>query len=84
MHRTLPRKLMYRPRAGIPRAKWLKKFKQKEDLKAATRFIEKNIKKCYKTAVGRYFLKDYPITLTQVYQNWYSMRLCNNWKDFNI
>ena len=24
------------------------------------------------------------MTLTQVYQNWYSTRLYNNWEDFNI
>ena len=51
MHRTLLRKLMYRPRAGISKAKWLKKFKQEEDFKAATRFVKKNIGKCHKTVV---------------------------------
>ena len=55
---------MYRPRVGTPRAKQLEEFKQEEDLKAVTRFTEKNIGKCYETAVGKYFLKDYPITLT--------------------
>ena len=43
---------MYRPRAGTPRAKWLEELEQEEDLKAATRFAEKNIRKCYKTAAG--------------------------------
>ena len=42
---------MYRPRAGTPRAKQLEKFKQEEDLRAATRFTEKNIRKYHKTAV---------------------------------
>ena len=51
MHQTLLRKLIYRPRAGTPRAKWLKKFKQEEDLKVATKFIKRNIGKCHKTAV---------------------------------
>ena len=51
MHRTLLRKLRYRPRAGIPRAKWLEEFKQEEDLEAAIRFVERNIGKCYKTVV---------------------------------
>ena len=51
MHQTLLRKLMYRPRVGIPRAKWLEKFKQEEDLKTATKFTEKNIRKCHKTVV---------------------------------
>ena len=52
MHRTLLRKLIYRPRIGILKAKWLKEFKQEEDLGAATKFVERNIGKCYKTAVG--------------------------------
>ena len=43
---------MYRPRAGIPKAKQLEEFKQEEDFRAATRFTEKNIGKCHKTAVG--------------------------------
>ena len=42
---------MYRPRAGILKAKWLEEFEQEEDLKAATKFMERNIKKYYKTAV---------------------------------
>ena len=42
---------MYRFRTGIPRAKWLKEFKQEEDLKTATRFTERNIEKCYKIVV---------------------------------
>ena len=51
MHQTSLRKLIYRPRAGTPRAKWLEKFKQEEDLKAPTQFTERNIKKCHKTVV---------------------------------
>ena len=39
---------MYKPKAGILRAKQLKKLKLKKKLKAVTRFIEKNIEKCYK------------------------------------
>ena len=39
---------MHRPRVGILRAKQLKKLKLKEEFKAVTRFIKKNIKKCYK------------------------------------
>ena len=34
---------MYRPRAGIPKAKWLKELKLKKELKAVTKFIKKNI-----------------------------------------
>ena len=52
MYQTLLKKLMYRPRAGTPRAKQLEKFKQEEDLKTATRFIKRNIGKYHKTAVG--------------------------------
>ena len=52
MHQTLPRKLMYKLKTGTPRAKQLEEFKQEENLKAATRFAEKNIRKCRKTAVG--------------------------------
>ena len=51
MHQTLPKKLIYRPRVGTPRAKWLEEFKQEKDFKAATRFMEKNIRKCHKTVV---------------------------------
>ena len=64
MHQTSPQKLIYRPRAGIPKAKWLEKLKQEEDYKATTKFIKKNIGKCYKTAIEQYFLKNYPINLT--------------------
>ena len=39
---------MYRPKVGILRAKWLKKFKLKEKFKIVTRFVKKNIKKYYK------------------------------------
>ena len=42
---------MYRPRAGTPRAKQLEEFKQEEDFKAVTKFMEKNIGKCHKTAI---------------------------------
>ena len=52
MHQTLLKKLIYRPRTGTPKAKQLKEFKQEEDLKAATKFTERNIGKCHKTAVG--------------------------------
>ena len=36
MHRTLIKKLIYRPKTGTLRAKWLKELKQKEDLKATS------------------------------------------------
>ena len=52
MHQTLLRKLIYRPRAGTPRAKQLEELKQEENLKTATKFAERNIGKYYKMAVG--------------------------------
>ena len=42
---------MYRPRVGILRAKQLKELKLKKKLKAVTKFVEKNIGKCYKIIV---------------------------------
>ena len=42
---------MYRLRAGMPKVKQLKEFKQEEDLKATIKFTEKNIGKCHKTVV---------------------------------
>ena len=51
MHQTLLKKLIYRPRAGTPRAKQLEEFKQEEDFKTATKFTERNIGKYHKTAV---------------------------------
>ena len=41
---------MHRPKVGILKAKQLKEFKLKEELKAVTKFAEKNIGKCYKIA----------------------------------
>ena len=55
---------MYRPRVGTPRTKQLEKLKLKKELKAVTKFIERNIGKCYKIVVGQYFLKDHPISIT--------------------
>ena len=52
MHRTLLKKLIYRPRAGIPKVKWLKEFKQEEDFKTVTKFPERNIKKYHKIVVA--------------------------------
>jgi hypothetical protein len=33
MHRTLPRKLMYRFKTNTPKAKWLKELKLEKELK---------------------------------------------------
>ena len=43
---------MYRPKAGILKAKQLEELKLKEELRAVTRFVKKNIGKCYKIVVG--------------------------------
>ena len=43
---------MYRPRAGILRAKQLKELKLKEKFKVITKFAKKNIGKCYKIIAG--------------------------------
>jgi hypothetical protein len=40
------KKLIYRPKTGILRAKWLEKLKLEEELKVTTRFTERNIGKC--------------------------------------
>jgi hypothetical protein len=45
-HKTTLRKLIYRPRAGTPRAKWLEELKLEKELKVITRFTERNIGKC--------------------------------------
>ena len=63
-YRTSPKKSMYRPKAGTLRAKQLKELKLKEELKAVTKFAERNIGKCYKIVARRYFLKDYLISIT--------------------
>ena len=51
MYQTLLRKLIYRPRAGISKAKQLEELKQEKDFKTATKFTEKNIGKCHKMVV---------------------------------
>ena len=43
---------MYRPKASILKTKQLKEFKLKKKLKAVTKFIKKNIGKCYKIVAG--------------------------------
>jgi hypothetical protein len=47
MHRTLLRKLIYKPKAGILRAKWLEELELKEELRVTIRFAERDIGKCY-------------------------------------
>ena len=40
------KKLIYRPKIGTLRAKWLEKLELKEELKVTTRFAKRNIEKC--------------------------------------
>jgi hypothetical protein len=40
------RKLIYRPKTDILRAKWLKELKLKKKLKVTIRFAKRNIEKC--------------------------------------
>jgi hypothetical protein len=47
MHRTLLKKLIYRPRTGILRAKWLKELKLEKELRVTIRFAKRDIGKCY-------------------------------------
>ena len=51
-YRTLPKKLMYRPKASTPKAKQLEELKLEKELKVVTRFVERNIGKCYKIVAG--------------------------------
>jgi hypothetical protein len=46
MHRTLLKKLIYKPKTGTLKAKWLKELKLKKELKATTKFTKRNIGKC--------------------------------------
>ena len=49
-HRTLPKKSIYRPKVGTSRAKQLEELKLEKELRAVTKFAERNIGKYYKTA----------------------------------
>jgi hypothetical protein len=51
----------------MPRAKWLNKLEDKEDLGILTRFEERHIKGYYNAAITRYFFMDEPYILTQLY-----------------
>jgi hypothetical protein len=42
----MPKKLIYRPRVGTPRAKWLEELKLKKELEVTIRFTKRNIGKC--------------------------------------
>jgi hypothetical protein len=41
------RKLIYRPKIGILRAKWLKELELEKEFKVTIRFTERDIGKCY-------------------------------------
>jgi hypothetical protein len=40
------KKLIYRPRIGTPRAKWLEELELKKEFRVTIRFAKKNIGKC--------------------------------------
>jgi hypothetical protein len=48
----------------MPRAKWLNKLEDKEDLGIPTRFEERYIKGCYDVVITRYFFTDELYILT--------------------
>ena len=48
---TLSKKLIYRSKAGILKAKQLEELKLKEEFKVLTKFAEKNIGKYYKIII---------------------------------
>jgi hypothetical protein len=56
----LLRKLIYRPKTGTLRAKWLEKLKLEIFLKIPTQFAKRNIGKCHKIIAGRFFFKRLP------------------------
>jgi hypothetical protein len=41
------RKLIYRPKIGILKAKWLEELESKEEFKVTIKFAERDIGKCY-------------------------------------
>jgi hypothetical protein len=45
MHKTLLRKLTYKPKMGTLRAKWLEKLELAKKLSKATQFTKRNIGK---------------------------------------
>jgi hypothetical protein len=47
----------------MPRAKWLEKLEEEENLGIPTRFKERYIKGCYNIVIIRYFLIDRLYTL---------------------
>jgi hypothetical protein len=40
------KKLIYRPKTGTPRAKWLEELELEKELRVTIRFAERNIRKC--------------------------------------
>jgi hypothetical protein len=47
MHRILLKKLIYRLKAGILRAKWLKELELEKEFRVTIKFTKRNIGKCY-------------------------------------
>jgi hypothetical protein len=42
----MPKKLIYRPKTGTLRVKWLEELELEKELKVTIKFTEKNIGKC--------------------------------------
>ena len=51
----------------MPRAKWLDKLEEEENVGVLTRFVERYTKGYNKVAIKRYFLKDRLYILTELY-----------------
>ena len=65
------RRVTNRLSVGTPRAKWLDKLEQEEDLDILVRFKERHTKGYYNAAITRYFLIDRLYILNQLYGKWY-------------
>ena len=60
-------KVINRPKAGTPKAKWLTELKEEENLGILIRFQEQHIKGCHEVVIKRYFLIDRLYTLNKLY-----------------
>jgi len=72
--KTPIQKVINRLKAGTPRAKWLIKLEEEENLGILTRFQERHIKGCYEAAIKRYFLIDRLYILSKLYRKWFRQR----------
>ena len=56
--KVILKKAINKPKTDTLRVKWLKELEQEEGLRVTTRFAECNINIYYKTATGRFFIKE--------------------------